>query len=439
MKDLILEPSRAEAVDLQVIEVDAVHLLRPVLDAPRGPGRQVLDDIGLVVLVVPESGGGTDRCLESKRERATLRRRLRLRLRLLAALLVGLQERLDILVQPVRVVPHPRERALLAGPVGELVVPDQHIDPGVRILRQAGIWNPHLVNEVGAQMDQRLPAHRVQWLIGAADLDADAIAVDGVDPVLLDDGRAIAIGAIDRAARPPRAAPLVIVPLEDLPGIGRAVHRRDAQAEVGQAGDGGVTEVAVGAPERANHAVQDDELRGSLAEVVPSATTYSLLAGENALLNGRPGNVAKGDSHDSLLKERVQRDRYEQRNDQYRQPGQDLPARWRVVLPSHDVAGDRDRRSDQDEDAPRIQRTVAAVFEVVLAQYRSGRQDRRAKQEDRQPDHSPVMQLDPQVEDQRQRDRGDPERPYRDFGKRHGRAFLSFLGDRPNIVWLMSS
>src|SRR5690606_27881576 len=39
MQHLILEPSRAEAVDLQVIEVDAVHLLRPVLDAPRGPGR----------------------------------------------------------------------------------------------------------------------------------------------------------------------------------------------------------------------------------------------------------------------------------------------------------------------------------------------------------------------------------------------------------------
>src|SRR5690606_28135166 len=69
MQHLILEPSRAEAVNLQVMEVDAVHLLRPILDAARSAGRQVLDDIALVVLVVPEAGGGSDRRLEAKRER----------------------------------------------------------------------------------------------------------------------------------------------------------------------------------------------------------------------------------------------------------------------------------------------------------------------------------------------------------------------------------
>src|SRR5690606_2798388 len=108
MQHLILEPSRAEAVNLQVIEVDAVHLLRPILDAARSAGRQVLDDIGLVVLVVPEAGGGSDRRLEAKRERASLRRRLRLRLRLRLAFLIGLQERGDILVQPVSIVAEPR-------------------------------------------------------------------------------------------------------------------------------------------------------------------------------------------------------------------------------------------------------------------------------------------------------------------------------------------
>src|SRR5690606_13392118 len=123
VQHLVLQPPRAEAVDLQVIEVDAVYLLRSILDAARRASRKVLDNVALVVLVIPESGGGTDRCLEAKRERATLRRRLRLRLRLLAALLVGLQERPAILVRPGRVVPPPRERALLGGPARVTAAP----------------------------------------------------------------------------------------------------------------------------------------------------------------------------------------------------------------------------------------------------------------------------------------------------------------------------
>src|SRR5690606_34264326 len=116
----------------------------------RRASRKVLDNVALVVLVVPEAGGGTDRCLEARRKCATLRRRLRLRLRLrlCLALLIGLQERGDVLVQPVGIVAEPREWALLAGAVRVLVMPDDDIDAGVRVLRQAGIRNPHLVNEV---------------------------------------------------------------------------------------------------------------------------------------------------------------------------------------------------------------------------------------------------------------------------------------------------
>src|SRR5690606_1709323 len=71
MPHLVLQPAGAKPVRLRIVEVDAVYLLRPVLDAARRASRKVLDNVALVVLVVPESGGGTDRCLEAKRERAT--------------------------------------------------------------------------------------------------------------------------------------------------------------------------------------------------------------------------------------------------------------------------------------------------------------------------------------------------------------------------------
>src|SRR5690606_25713914 len=133
--------------------------------------------------------------------------------------------------------------------------------------------------------------------IGAADLDADPVTVDGVDAVLLDDGSAVTIGAIDRATRPAGAAPLVIVPLEDLPGVGGSVDGGDPDAEVRQARHGRVTEVPIGAPERADHAVQDNELRVAGTEIIPSVAANRLFVREDTLLDRGPRYLAIRDCH----------------------------------------------------------------------------------------------------------------------------------------------
>src|SRR5690606_7017103 len=96
---------------------------------------------------------------------------------------------------------------------------------------------------------------------------------------------------------PSRAASVVVVPLESLPGVGGTVNTRDADAEVRQARDLRVTEIPVGAPQRADHAMQGNELRFTGSEVVPPASLHGLLVGEDALLDRWPGNIVEGDGH----------------------------------------------------------------------------------------------------------------------------------------------
>src|SRR5690606_22282461 len=58
------------ALDPHVVPVDTLHLLRSLDDLPRHACRQVLDDVALVLVVVPEPRRGTERGLEAEREGA---------------------------------------------------------------------------------------------------------------------------------------------------------------------------------------------------------------------------------------------------------------------------------------------------------------------------------------------------------------------------------